>query len=108
MKTLRIGRPPRLPRRQRIARVLKQLGRYALSWIAVGAACFWIADVRLFVPGLAIAAMVANPWRPKKSRRQFVDAAPAVGRGLVAGATSLPALLPPRRAGTPPVRPTAA
>lgn len=64
--TVRIGRPPHLPRRKRIARVLVQLGRYALGWGAVVWSCFWLADVHLLVPGFVIAAMVCNPWRRRR------------------------------------------
>ncbi len=60
---------PQLPRRERTVRLLTQLGRYALAWGVVGWACFWIGDVHLAVPGFAIAAMVANPWRPKRPSR---------------------------------------
>lgn len=64
-----IGRAPRLPRRERIARVLTQLGRYVLAWGLVGWACYWLVDIHLFVPGMVLAAMVGNPWRPKRPAR---------------------------------------
>lgn len=67
--SLRIGHAPRLPRRERTVRLLNQLGRYALAWGVVGWACYWIGDAHLFVPGLVIAALVANPWRPKRPSR---------------------------------------
>ncbi len=67
--SLRIGRPPRLSRRERYVRVLNQSGRYLLAYGLVGWACMWLVDVHLFVPGLVFAAMVANPWRPKSAVR---------------------------------------
>lgn len=69
MTTLHIGHAPRLPRRERIARVLTQLGRYVLAWGFVAFACWWVVDIHLFVPGLVLAAMVGNPWRPKRPPR---------------------------------------
>lgn len=69
MTSIRIGHAPQLPRRERTVRLLTQLGRYALAWGVVGWACYWIGDVHLFVPGLVIAALVANPRRPKRPSR---------------------------------------
>lgn len=76
---LRIGQPPRLPRRQRVARTLNQAARYLAAYAIVGWACYWLADVHLCLPGIAIAAMLCNPRRPKTSR-----VAPAVGRAVPA------------------------
>ena len=94
---IRIGHAPRLPRRQRIARVLNQLGGYALAWGLFAWGCYWLADVRMAVPLWMFAAMIANPWRSKKSRRRFVDAVLAACRGSVAGASSGPGAPPLRR-----------
>jgi hypothetical protein len=65
---------PRTPlairaRRQRTIRVLSQLGRYAIGWGLVGWACWWLGDVHMFLPGLAFAAMVCNPWRLRRPAR---------------------------------------
>jgi hypothetical protein len=110
---VRIGRPPRLSRRQRLVRVLNQGGRYLVAYAITGWSCFWLAAVHLLVPGLAIAAMLANPWRPKSSRGtaavgRTVPARPArVHSGAVladdslaappwSGARGLPSGVPPR------------
>ena len=63
--SLRIGHAPRLPRRQRLARALNQGGRYLVAYALTGWACMWLVDMHLFVPGMVLAAMLANPWRPK-------------------------------------------
>lgn len=39
----RVGTPPRLPRRERTARLLNRLGVYALAWAAAGVGCWWLA-----------------------------------------------------------------
>lgn len=98
---LRIGHAPRLPRRVRLARALRQGGRYLLAYAFVGWSCWWMGDVHMLLPGLAIAALVANPWRPKKSRRRVVDAVLAARRGSVAGATHSPRRSRAARAGQP-------
>jgi hypothetical protein len=82
--TIRIGRPPRLSRRQRLARIANQGARYLAAYALIGCACYGIADVHLFVPGLALAAMLANPWRPKRAVR------PAQRGGLRAADDSVP------------------
>jgi hypothetical protein len=37
--------------------------------IRVGWACMWLGDIHLFLPGLLFAAMLCNPWRPKRPAR---------------------------------------
>lgn len=83
MTSYRIGHAPRLPRRERTVRLLTQLGRYALAWGVVGWACYWIGDVHLFVPGLVIAALVANPWRPKRPAHPWSTALRAAFESLL-------------------------
>lgn len=89
MTVLRIGRPPRLPLRVRRARLLNQIGRYALAWAVVGVATFWLAlgDSLSAIALLAIAAFIAAPrWTPKTRTRRS-----ALSRGRV----QLFPLLPP-------------
>lgn len=76
MTVLRIGHPPRLPYWVRARRLAARLLAYATAWTVLGWALYWLGDVHLFVPGMAIAAMVANPWRSKTSPR------PAFGPGV--------------------------
>lgn len=66
---LRVGHAPRLPRRQRYVRVLRQLGRYALAEALIGWSLLWLVDVHFFVPGMVLAAMIGNPRRPKRPVR---------------------------------------
>jgi len=69
MTTLRIGRPPRISRRE-LARRLIRIGlRYLGAYLVVTWACYWLGDIHLAIPGFAIAAMVCNPFRPKTSPR---------------------------------------
>lgn len=77
--------------------MLARLGRYALAWAVVGWTCWWLADARMCAAGFAIAAMVANPWRPKISRPRGVDAATAVGRGPGAERSARYRAMPARR-----------
>lgn len=67
--SLRIGKPPSRSRRRRLARALNQGGRYLVAYALTGWACMWLVDVHLFVPGMVLAAMLANPWRPKRPMR---------------------------------------
>ena len=99
---IRIGHAPRLPRRQRIARVLNQLGAYAIAWGLFAWGCYWLADVRMAVPLWMFAAMIANPWRSKASGPRVVDAAPAACRGEGSGTNPGPGAPPLRRPVTSP------
>lgn len=101
MTSIRIEHAPRLSRRQRAARVFSQLGRYALGWGLTGWACFWMGDVHLLVPGLIFAAMVCNPWRPKRPERPVRRAPRRVGDSLLRTRRAvvragLPSVVPPR------------
>lgn len=68
-----IGPGPRAARsarrRQRLVHVLNRSGWYLVAYAIVGASLLWLADVHLIVPGMAVAAMVSNPWRPKRPAR---------------------------------------
>jgi hypothetical protein len=80
MTSIRIGRPPR---RQRLVRVLNQGARYLVAYAITGWSCWWIGDVHLLVPGLAIAAMLANPWHPKRPARPVRRATRAACHSLL-------------------------
>lgn len=66
--------------------MLNQCARYAVGYALIGWASWWMGDVHLFVPGLVLAAMVANPWRPKRhpARPDVIAlASKTFARGLV-------------------------
>lgn len=99
---IRIGNPPRAPRRQRIARRVNRYAGYLL-----GAGVFLIAtavsmdDGHLLAAGLIVAAMLANPWRPKRPARP-------VRRATRRAVQSRPWRISPRRSVTPTLRARAA
>jgi len=78
-KTLRIGKPPRLPHRVRRARLLNTLGRYAIAWGVVGVGCYWITlgDTALGLALIAIAGFISGPHTTKNVRR--LSALPRMG-----------------------------
>ncbi|WP_427422712.1 hypothetical protein [Lysinibacillus fusiformis] len=79
-KTLRIGHAPRLPRRERVGRLLNRLGVYFLAWAAVGVGAFWLAlgdgPAGFGFIGLAALSMLLLPTPVRRVRRP-VTALPA-------------------------------
>lgn len=62
--------------------IINWSGRFIVAGTVVGWA-WWLTDARLIVAGLAVGAMVCNPWRPKRS--------PAIAGHGIADAAKRPA-----------------
>lgn len=69
----------------RIARVLFQAARYLVGLGVVVGAASWLTTYAsgVFWLGLLIAAMVANPWRPKRPSRPWSTATRAAVHSLL-------------------------
>lgn len=67
---LRIGRPPRLPRRARQARLLRRVGWYSLGWVLFAGTSYFLVlgDVAIWLALLIPVAYVTNPFTRRVRR----------------------------------------
>jgi len=65
--SIRIGRPPQLPYRERVARLLDRLGRYAVAWAVLVWAGWWaLMNHGAIAVGLMfLASIICGPRRPQ-------------------------------------------
>lgn len=70
MTTLRLGRPPQLPRRERRVRLARRLGWYALGWVMFGACSYYLVlgDVAVWLALLMPVAAITNPFTRRVRR----------------------------------------
>jgi len=78
---LRIGRPPRLPRRERRVRLARRIGWYALGWVLFGGCSYYLVlgDVAVWLALLIPVACVTNPFTPKHAVAGGVSTTPVLG-----------------------------
>jgi len=69
---IRIGHPPQLPHRLRVARLLDRLGRYAVAWAVLVWAGWWalMAHGAIAVGLMVLASIICGPRHPKRRVRR--------------------------------------